>query len=157
MKIALESPGQPDVGALIAALDAEIAPLYPPASHYGIDAAALAQSHVRFAVARDDAGRAIGCGAIVLQGGYGEIKRMYVIPDARRRGVGTRILAFLEAQARAAGYHHFKLETGRQQPDAIAVYEPAGYMQCGRFGGYPDDPHCVFMAKPAPGHANRGP
>jgi putative acetyltransferase len=66
MRLALERPDQPEVLTLIDALDAYQQPLYPPPSHHGIDIAALLQPQVVFAVARDDAGAAIGCGAVVL-------------------------------------------------------------------------------------------
>ena len=76
MNVALERPDQPDVIQLIADLDAYQKPLYPPESHYGIGIAALSAAHVLFAVARDEAGTAIGCGALVMNPGYGELKRM---------------------------------------------------------------------------------
>jgi hypothetical protein len=60
MRLALESPAQPDVLRLIDALDAYQRPLYPPASHHGIDLAALLAPAVIFGVARDDEGAALG-------------------------------------------------------------------------------------------------
>ena len=66
MNIAFESPDQPEVIALIAELDAYQDTLYPPESRYALDLTSLKKPNVLFAVARDDAGRAIGCGAIVL-------------------------------------------------------------------------------------------
>ena len=101
MQISLESPAQPDVVALIDALDAYQKPLYPPESHHGIDIAALSAMHVLFAVARDEAGTAISCGALVMNPGYGELKRMYVRPQNRGQGVAAKMLSFLEGEAAA--------------------------------------------------------
>lgn len=151
LRIALEPADQPDVVALIDALDAYQQPLYPPESHHGIDLDALAAPNVLFAVVRDDSGRALACGAIVLERDYGEIKRMYAAPDQRGRGLGRALLAFLEQRAGARGCRRFALETGYLQADAIALYERAGYSRCAPFGSYVDDPHSVFMQKVAPG------
>lgn len=147
MNIALERPGQPDVIQLINDLDAYQKPLYPPESHYGIDIAALSAAHVLFAVARDEAGAAIGCGALVMNPGYGELKRMYVRPQSRGQGVAAKVLGFLEAEAAACGCAVFRLETGVHQPEALAFYARAGYARRERFGDYPDDPLSVFMQK----------
>lgn len=145
--IALESPAQPDVVALIDALDAFQKPLYPAESHHGIDIDALARDNVLFAVARTSEGRAVACGAIVLERGYGELKRMFTLPAFRGQGIAHRLLALLEGEATARGCRRFALETGYLQPEAIALYERCGYRRCGPFGAYADDPNSVFMAK----------
>lgn len=145
--IRLESPDQPDVLALIDALDAYQMPLYPAESHHGIDLAALLQPNVRFAVARDADGTALGCGAIVLGSDWGEIKRMYVSPQARGRGLGRALLAFLERTAQAEGCRCFVLETGYLQTEAIGLYAASGYAHCGPFGDYVEDPNSLFMIK----------
>jgi putative acetyltransferase len=147
MRIALESPDQPQVLRLVDALDDYQRPLYPPESHHGIDIDALARPDVLFAVARDDAGDAVGCGAIVLTEAYGEIKRMYVIPSWRGRGVARDLLVFLETEAAARGCRRFALETGVRQAEALALYARMGYVGCAPFGPYTEDPHSVFMHK----------
>ena len=101
MHIALESPDQPEVIALIAELDAYQESLYPPESRHPLDIAALTQPNVVFAVARDAAGCAVGCGALVLSPGFGELKRMYVHPQYRGQGIAANLLARLEAEALA--------------------------------------------------------
>ena len=65
---------------------------------------------------------------------------------------GTRhwkgiLLAFLESQAGAAGLRVFKLETGSWQSEAIDLYSRSGYVRCGPFGEYAEDPNSVFMSK----------
>jgi len=149
MNVSLEPANQPDVLALIDELDAYQKPLYPPASHHGIDVAALSQPNVLFAVARDDGGRAVACGALVVGAEYAELKRMYTAPSQRGRGVARAVLSLLEDTARGQGCAMFMLETGHLQPEALAFYERAGYRLRGPFGDYVDDPNSIFMEKPA--------
>ncbi|WP_198086200.1 GNAT family N-acetyltransferase [Variovorax sp. E3] len=148
MHIALESPNQPDVIALIDDLDAYQKPLYPPESHHGIDIAALSAPNVLFAVARNGEGRAVGCGAIVVGAEFGELKRMFVRPENRGQGIAIKVLNFLEGEAAAKGCAMFMLETGPSQPEAISLYARAGYQPRGPFGDYGPDPFSVFMQKP---------
>ena len=82
MQIAFETPDQPEIIALIAELDAYHLTLYPPESVYALDLPSLLQPEVKFAVVRDEAGLAAGCGAVVLSAEYGEIKRVFVRPQA---------------------------------------------------------------------------
>ena len=147
MTIAIELPDQPEVIALIAELDAYQDTLYPPESRHALDLTTLKQPNVLFAVARDSAGRAIGCGAIVLYPEFGEIKRMYVRPHGRGRGVAKKLLALLESHAIGSGCKLLKLETGPYQHEALALYASAGYERRGPFGDYTKDPLSVFMQK----------
>lgn len=147
MHIALESPDQPEVIALIAELDAYQDSLYPPEARYALDLGTLKQPHVLFAVARDAAGAAVACGAIVLEAGHGELKRMYTHPSARGQGVASALLARLETEAAVRGCGQLYLETGPYQPEALGFYARSGYARCGAFGGYREDPLSVFMRK----------
>ncbi len=150
MRIALESANQPTVIALIEELDAYQKPLYPAESHHGIDIAALCELNVLFAVARNEQGHVVGCGAIVLESEYGELKRMFTSPSCRGRGVARALLTFLESEAQLRGCSRFTLETGYLQHEAIALYERFGYTRRGAFGEYKEDPNSVFMHKSAP-------
>lgn len=86
-------------------------------------------------------GAAMACGGFRhLSTGVAEIKRMYVDPTVRRRGVGALILAFLEEGARASGYREAWLESGSEQPDAISLYVAAGYEPRAPYGEFKDDP-----------------
>ncbi|MEU8705990.1 GNAT family N-acetyltransferase [Streptomyces sp. NPDC048565] len=80
--------------------------------------------------------------------GDAEIKRMYVIPEGRGRGLARRLLAALEADALAAGRTRMVLETGDQQPEAIALYTSSGYTFCEKFGHYRLYDSSICMAKP---------
>jgi len=146
VRVAIERPDQPEALSLIDELDAYQKPLYPAESHHGIDIGALLQPNVVFAMARDGH-TAAGCGAVVLEEGWAELKRMYVRPALRGRGVAQAILAFLEAQAAGRGIALVRLETGYLQPEALRLYERAGYSRRGPFGSYRPDPNSVFMEK----------
>ncbi|QNS05720.1 GNAT family N-acetyltransferase [Streptomyces xanthii] len=80
--------------------------------------------------------------------GDAELKRMYVTPEARGLGLARRILAALEADARAAGRTRMVLETGTKQPEAIALYTSSGYLPCAKFGHYRFDELSRCFAKP---------
>ncbi|RQP22389.1 GNAT family N-acetyltransferase [Piscinibacter terrae] len=146
-RIAPERADQPDVVALIEALDAYQKPMYPAESHHGVDIATLMQPNVLFVVARDEHGSAVGCAGLMLADGYGEIKRMYVDPASRGRGLGRALLDALEAMALARGCTLLRLETGPKQPEALRTYERQGFVRRGPFADYWDDPHSVFMEK----------
>jgi putative acetyltransferase len=147
MHISFETPDQPEVIALIAELDAYHLTLYPPESVYALDLDSLMQPEVKFAVARDAERSIVGCGAMVLAPEYGEIKRVYVHPAARGKGVAHGLMATLEHAARAAGCPAMVLETGPSQPEALALYARHGFRRCGPYGDYRDDPLSVFMRK----------
>jgi putative acetyltransferase len=147
LRVALEPVDQSDVVALIADLDAYQAPLYPAESNHLLDIESLKQPNVIFVVARDADGAALACGAVVLFDGYGELKRMYVRPEARGRGIAKTIIDHLELESTRRNCHVLRLETGIRQPEALGLYARAGYERRGRYGDYPDDPLSVFMEK----------
>jgi GNAT superfamily N-acetyltransferase len=80
--------------------------------------------------------------------GDAEIKRMYVIPQARGRGLARLVLAALEDNARAAGRTRMVLETGTKQPEAISLYTSSGYRLCPKFGLYRFEELSRCYAKP---------
>ncbi len=143
-----EPANQREVLRMIEALDAQMTALYPPESNHLLDVAALSDPAVVFLVVRDDRD-AIGCGALLRDlRGWGEIKRMYVRPDRRGRGIGKRLLAGLEEIAREARLPLLRLETGIHNTDALALYRGAEFVECEAFGDYQPDPLSVFMEKP---------
>ena len=89
-----------------------------------------------FLVIRED-GRALACGGVArVDETRGELKRMYVVPEARGRGLGRRLLEDLEAQARVLGYAALVLETGVQQTEALGLYASSGYEPIPCYGVY---------------------
>ena len=149
-----ERPDQPEVVALLDALDRYLDTLYPPEANHILDVQALLAPEVAFFVARDGA-RAVGTGAFRRMPGepdtagrrYGEIKRMVVDPARRGQRIGVQLLGTLEATLRAEGCGLALLETGREQAEAVRLYTRSGYTERGAFGGYPDNGLSVFYGK----------
>lgn len=81
-----------------------------------------------------------GCGAIrpapTGEAGVAEVKRMYVAPEARGKGISRAVLAALEVEARALGYGRLVLETGTRQLEAMSLYETSGYTSIPNYGAY---------------------
>ncbi len=146
IRVKRESPNQPEVLFLIEKLDVYLCSLYPKESNHLLNASELLAPSVRFFVARDGA-LAVGCGAVRMEVGYAEIKRMYVLPSMRGRRIGKRLLEAAEECARREGVTCLRLEAGRSQPEALALYLAMGYAECGPFGSYAPDPLSVFMEK----------
>jgi GNAT superfamily N-acetyltransferase len=134
--------------ALIGALNAELAEMYPEpgACHFRLDPDEVAEGRGTFLVA-SVGGVPTGCGAFrVLDDGSAELKRMYVAPEARGQGLGRRLVAELEASARALGVRRLVLETGVKQAVAIGLYRSAGFESIPPFGEYclsPDTSVCL--------------
>ena len=93
-------------------------------------------------------GEAVGCGAFKpFDHQTVEIKRMYVAPAFRGRGIAGQILAELETQANELGYVACVLETGQKQPEAIQLYQKNGYAQIPNYGQYAGVENSVCMKK----------
>lgn len=155
-----ESPDQPEVLTLLDALDRYLATLYPPEANHILAVDALLAPEVDFFVAREPgedrrSGRVVGTGAVRRRAGeaatagapYGEIKRMMVDPACRGRGIGRRLLQALEASLLEQGLTLSLLETGRDQTEAVRLYECCGYTRRPAFGGYPDNGLSAFYGK----------
>jgi putative acetyltransferase len=152
LDVRAEPLDSPAARALIAALDAELGARYPEpgANHLRLDADEVAGGRGLFVIAWLGT-RAVGCGAIRRQDAdtdAAEVKRMYVTPDARGRGIGRLVLSVLEAEARRLGLSRLVLETGARQPEAVALYERAGFVVIPAFGEYLDSPLSLCMGKP---------
>jgi len=90
----------------------------------------------------------MGCGALKeLDAQHGEIKSMRTPATRRRRGAGRAVLAHIVAEARARGYVRLSLETGSLEAfkPAQALYESFGFVYCGPFASYEEDPYSRFM------------
>jgi putative acetyltransferase len=142
-----ERPDTPDARALIEELEAHLDPLYPRESRHGFSVEKLLRERVAFFVTRDDE-QAARCGGVFLVGHeYAEIKRMYVRPAFRGRGLGGLMLDHLIAHARAQGLTVIRLETGIHQHEAIALYQRHGFRRIAPFGPYRDDPLSRYYEK----------
>jgi GNAT superfamily N-acetyltransferase len=139
----------PVVQRLIGALNAELDARYPEegANHFRLDPDEVANGRGAFLVAYIG-GKPVGCGAVRrIEPTVAEIKRMYVAPEARGRGVGRQVLMELETEARRLGATRLVLETGPRQPEALALYSRAGFVEVPNFGEYVGCEFSVCMAK----------
>ena len=101
--------------------------------------------HVIIAYEND---KPVGCGAIKeFAPGYMEVKRMYTLPEHRGKGIATQILRELEIWAAELSYQKCVLETGKRQPEAIALYEKNGYRQIPNYGQYAGVENSVCFEK----------
>lgn len=141
------SPHEPGATALLRASHAYLASLYPAEHNHYLSIDALAAPGIAFLVAETAAGRATGCAALKRCEGYGEVKSMFVDPEARGLGTGAALMAALESEARAQGLGALRLETGDTLDAAHRLYARAGFVLTGPFGDYAPGPHSVFMEK----------
>jgi putative acetyltransferase len=144
-----ESVSSDVASALIAALNSELLARYPEegARHFQLDAEEVIEGRGAFLVAYTPE-RAVGCGALRRrEADIAELKRMYVVPSARGRGVAGIIVRALEREAHALGVIRLVLEAGERQPEALALYRRAGFTVVPRFGEYADSPLSLCMAK----------
>jgi len=133
---------------LVCALNQELTVRYPEegANHFKLDAEQVSDGRGAFLAAYLN-GEPVGCGAVRrISPDECEIKRMYVVPAARGRGIGRRIVEALLAEARRLGAKRVVLETGPRQPEAIALYSRAGFVEIPLFGEYVGGEFSVCMA-----------
>lgn len=140
-------PLSPDLALLHARHAADMHAETPPESIHMLPPDELAGPGIDFFVLRED-GRPVGMGALKRTGaGHAEIKSMHVLAEARGRGLSRLMLDHLIAHARALGCGRISLETGSEPifAPARALYARAGFVECGPFEGYREDPNSVFM------------
>ena len=149
LSISVEPFDSHDAQRLIAALDAGLAELYPPEQRFGpnLKAHHLEDGRGTFLIARDG-GQAVGCGAIrLLESTTAEVKRMYVKPDQRNKGVARAVLVALEVAAKKLGVRRLVLETGSYSDAALSFYRRAGFTQVDCWGEYAASPTSICLEK----------
>jgi GNAT superfamily N-acetyltransferase len=132
---------------LIAAVQAEYVVRYGGPDETPVDPSEFAPPHGLFLVGYVGAAPVATGGLRRHDDGEVEIKRMYVVPEARGQGLSRVMLAALEDRARAQGAARIVLETGERQPEAISLYESSGYERIAGFGHYADAPLSVSFEK----------
>jgi putative acetyltransferase len=135
----LPTPLTDDVSRrLIEALNAELRGAYPEpgATHFALDPNEVSGARGAFLVVYRE-GEPVGCGAVRLIDPHtGELKRMYIAPLARGKGLGKELVRALEAQARRLGAQRLVLETGIRQAAAVALYRGSGFSPIPLYGEY---------------------
>lgn len=143
-----ERPDSRDALKLLSELDEALwLHPYPAESRHAFTVAKLLREQVAFFVARLD-GKPAACGGLKLFGrDYGEVKRMYVRPVYRGRGLGKAVLNHLSDYAQQRQVYVLRLETGIYQVEAIGLYERWGFQRRPPFGDYKVDPLSVYFEK----------
>ncbi len=132
--------------ALIEASHDLMRSLFPPEENHFLPIEALDAPDIRFFAAYDGA-TPLGCGALHVKRGYGELKSVFVAEAARGRGVGAALLDRLERTARDEGLAFVRLETGDLLASAHRLYARQGYVARGPFGDYTANGSSLFMEK----------
>ncbi|MDO8212791.1 GNAT family N-acetyltransferase [Conexibacter sp. CPCC 206217] len=151
IRIRRASPATPEAARVLRAYGAELvgrgrpfSPVEPPVGRRPaswVEPYELEPPSGAFLLA-EDRGVAVGCGGVrTLAPGLGEVKRMYVVPGARRRGIARRILGELEQAARELGHTRVRLDTNAVQPEAVALYHACGYTEIADYNGNPFATH----------------
>ena len=146
--MSIESPRQHDVAELLTLGTEYAEALYPPENTFLLNVDELEEPGVDVYVARDEDGRALGMAALVPRGvAVTELKRMFVRPEARGRGIASGLLTRIETDARTASLRQIVLETGTKHDAAVALYRRHGFAEIPLFGKYIGEPYSVCMAK----------
>lgn len=120
---------------------------YPPQSRHAMSVEKLLRERVIFFVTRYE-GELAGCGGIKMyEPEYGEVKRMFVRPAFRGKGLGKAMLNRLADYARGREVGLLRLETGIYEVEAIGLYERFGFQKRAPFGEYVEDPNSVYFEK----------
>jgi putative acetyltransferase len=149
VKIDIDDLSRPAIHALLNEHLQSMYALSPPESVHALDLDKLRQPDITFWSAWEGA-LLLGCGALKeLDAGHGEVKSMRTPAAQRRQGAGRALLAHIIDVAQSRGYQRLSLETGAMEAfkPAQKLYESFGFVYCGPFGDYRDDPHSVFMTK----------
>ncbi|TPG64309.1 GNAT family N-acetyltransferase [Ewingella americana] len=137
----------PRLTALVAELDHYQSALYPNGSDYSMPLEVMANA-VTYPFLAETEGQPVGCACLYLgNDGIAEIKRVYVAPNGRGKGVASRLIHSLEDHVQTLKIAAVYLETGIHQHDAISLYKKHGFSLTGPFGNYANDPLSVFMVK----------
>ncbi|MCF6444903.1 GNAT family N-acetyltransferase [Nereida sp. MMG025] len=139
-------PRHPAATALLKQSHALMESLFPPEDNAYLDIEELCAPHIHFFIARR--GEVIrGTGALADKGSYGEVKSMFVDPEARGQGIADAILRALEDEARGMGKAKLMLETGNTLHAAHKLYERHGFEYRAPFGDYVANSSSWFMEK----------
>jgi putative acetyltransferase len=146
--IAIETPLQDDVRALVAQLNDHLLPLSPLEFQFKMTVEQMADSATTLFVARNAAGKAVGMGALKMHGPeLGEVKRMFTLPEVRGQRVGRQLLERIVDLARERKLPVVMLETGTGEgmAEAHRLYTRFGFTPRGPFLDYPDSEWSAFF------------
>jgi len=146
IKIVRTNSDNQDFISLVKHLDADLA------ERDGLDHSFYAQfnkiAKIKYVIVAYENNKPMGCGAIKEYAPNAmEIKRMYTSPESRGKGIATKVLTELEGWATELSYEKCILETGKKQPEAIALYEKNGYKRIPNYGQYAEIENSLCFEK----------
>ena len=136
-----------DALALIGELDKELLQRYPSSSIHTLDLDKITRESGLFLVGYISEIAVACCSLCRIEPGAGEIKRVFVRQQYRRKGISEQMMKHLEKQAAERDFRILRVETGVRQPEAIAMYQKLGYYDIAKYGEYINDPNSICMEK----------
>jgi putative acetyltransferase len=149
LKIGIDDLAGPEIAALLREHMRNMEIVSPPESRHALDIQGLRQPGITFWSAWQGA-ELLGCGALKeLDAAHAEIKSMRTASRHLRKGVAAALLSHLVAEATQRGYRRLSLETGAMDyfEPARRLYAKSGFVYCGPFADYVEDPNSVFMTR----------
>jgi ribosomal protein S18 acetylase RimI-like enzyme len=149
--IAEENPNSEDALLIMDELSEALESITGSSGRSSFDPEDVRIPRALFVIARNQSGEAVGCGAIrPISENAAEVKRMYA--KIKGVGIGSGILAYLEAQARKLGYSVLRLEARLVNQRAVSFYESRGYRRIPNYGKYAANPEAICFEKCLAGH-----
>jgi len=146
IKIVRTNSDNPDFIELVKYLDADLA--IRDGNEHSFYAQFNKIDKIKFVVVAYEDDQPVGCGAIKEYApNTMEIKRMYTSPASRGNGIATKVLTELENWAAEMSFETCILETGKKQPEAIALYKKSGYKSISNYGQYAGIENSVCFRK----------
>lgn len=136
-----------DALKLIEELDRELLQRYPSSSIHTLDLDKITNESGLFFVGYISEVAVACCSLCEIGPNIGEIKRVFVKPQYRRKGISEYMMKYLEEQAVRSGFKFLRVETGVKQPEAIAMYQKLSYYDIEKYGEYINDPNSICMEK----------
>lgn len=153
LRVRRANAADPGPAGVIAQHQALMLQLFPAELCTFYDKDELSAESIRFYAATSaadgaDGAATLGVGALAVRDGYGEVKSLFTVPEARGKGVAAALLRAVEDAARAEGLGTVRLETGKPLEAAQRLYARFGYARRGPFGAYDgSNPYSLYYEK----------
>ncbi len=146
LEIDYADPNHPEIIALLKQSHALMQLFYSADENHYLSIEELCRPDVRFFGAKLHE-IYVGCAALAIRDGYGEMKSLFTSPDHRRQGIAKELVDAVEKETRKHKFYILRLETGALLGGALSLYKKLGFNTCGPFGHYREDPASLFMYK----------
>ncbi|MDF2988242.1 MAG: acetyltransferase [Eubacterium sp.] len=146
ISVNIEIPTGTEAGELLEELSRELEGITGNNGKHSFDISDISDPRAVFVMARNQSGKAVGCGAIrPFNDEIAELKRVY--SRVKKSGIGKAVVKYLETKAIELGYSAIYLETRLINENAVSFYEGLGYLKIPNYGKYQDRPEAVCFEK----------